>query len=52
MSALPQNSILLPKLVAFIAIVVIGYFIAKALEKILDKVLERVSFNGWVERVA
>jgi hypothetical protein len=40
----------LPKLVAFIAILVIGYFIAKAIEKLLDKVLDRVGFDRWVER--
>jgi hypothetical protein len=40
----------LPKLVGFLLILVIGYFIAKAVAKILDKVLERVGFDRAVER--
>lgn len=39
-----------PKFVAFLAILVIGYFIAKAIAKIVDKVLERVGFDRAVER--
>ncbi len=40
----------LPKLVGFLLILLIGYFIAKAIAKILDKVLERVGFDRAVER--
>jgi hypothetical protein len=40
----------LPKLVGFLVILVIGYFIAKAITKILDRVLERVGFDRAVER--
>jgi hypothetical protein len=40
----------LPKLVAFLLILVIGYFIAKAVSKVLDRILERVGFDRWVER--
>jgi Conserved TM helix len=40
----------LPKLVAFLLILVVGYFIAKAIGKILDRVLERVGFDRAVER--
>jgi hypothetical protein len=40
----------LPKLVAFLAILLIGYFLAKMVSKIIDKVLERIGFDGWVER--
>jgi len=40
----------LPKLGGFLLILVIGYFVAKAIEKILDKVLERVGFDRLVER--
>jgi hypothetical protein len=40
----------LPKLVAFIAILIIGYLVAKLIERVLDKVLERVGFDRWVER--
>ncbi|MDQ3660950.1 MAG: hypothetical protein M3454_07840 [Actinomycetota bacterium] len=39
-----------PKLIGFLLILVIGYFIAKAVAKILDKVLERVGFDKVVER--
>jgi hypothetical protein len=40
----------LPKLVAFLLILLIGYFIAKLITRILDRVLERVGFDRWVER--
>jgi hypothetical protein len=40
----------LPKLGGFLLILVVGYFIAKAIEKILDRVLERVGFDRLVER--
>jgi hypothetical protein len=40
----------LPKLLGFLLILVIGYFIAKAIGKILDRVLERVGFDRAVER--
>ena len=39
-----------PKLIGFLAIVIIGYFIAKAIAKIADAVLERVGFDKAVER--
>jgi len=39
-----------PKLIGFLAIVIIGYFIAKAIAKIADTVLERVGFDRAVER--
>jgi len=40
----------LPKLAAAIVIFIVGYLIAKALEKILDKVLQRAGFDRLVER--
>lgn len=40
----------LPKLVGFFLILLIGYFIAKAITKILDRVLERAGFDRAVER--
>jgi hypothetical protein len=40
----------LPKLVGFLLILIIGYFVAKAITKILAKVLERVGFDRAVER--
>jgi hypothetical protein len=39
-----------PKALAFIAILVIGYFIAKFVRKLVDRVLERVGFDRAVER--
>jgi Conserved TM helix len=39
-----------PKFIAFLGILVIGYFIAKAISRILDRVLERIGFDRWVER--
>ena len=40
----------LPVLLGALLILVIGYFVAKALEKATDKILERVGFDRWVER--
>ncbi len=40
----------LPKLLGFLLILGIGYFVAKAVEKLLDKLLERVGFDRLVER--
>ena len=39
-----------PRLVAFLVILVIGYLIAKTIGKVVDKVLERVGFDRAVER--
>jgi hypothetical protein len=39
-----------PKLLGFLLILVIGYFIAKAVEKILNRLLERLGFDRVVER--
>ncbi|HVW44167.1 MAG TPA: hypothetical protein VHC18_22740 [Amycolatopsis sp.] len=39
-----------PKLVAFLVIMVIGWLIAKAIAKIVDKILDKVGFNRAVER--
>jgi hypothetical protein len=40
----------IPKLVGFLLIVLIGYVVAKILEKVVNGVLERVGFDRWVER--
>jgi len=48
--ALAAIATFLPKLGAFLLVLVIGYFIAKALEKGTDAVLERIGFDRWVER--
>jgi hypothetical protein len=42
--------VFVPKLLGFLLILGIGYFVAKAIEKVLDKVLERVGFDRIVER--
>jgi uncharacterized membrane protein len=39
-----------PKLLAFLVILVVGYFIAKVLAKAIGAVLERVGFDAAVER--
>ncbi|MFD9706157.1 hypothetical protein [Lentzea sp. NPDC059081] len=39
-----------PKLAAFLLILLIGWFIAKAVAKLVDKLLERVGFDRLVER--
>jgi archaellum component FlaG (FlaF/FlaG flagellin family) len=41
---------IVPKLLAFFVILLIGWFIAKALSKLTNRLLERVGFDGWVER--
>ncbi|MEU6076344.1 hypothetical protein [Micromonospora sp. NPDC047074] len=48
--ALGSVMLFLPKAVAFVAILVAGWLIAKAVLKIVDKVLERVGFDRAVER--
>lgn len=40
----------LPKLIAFLLILAIGYFVAKLMAKVVDKVLEKVGFDRAVER--
>ena len=40
----------LPKLIGFLLILIIGYFVVKAIAKIVDRVLERVGFDRAVER--
>jgi Conserved TM helix len=40
----------IPKLIGFLLILIIGYFVAKAIARVLDRVLERVGFDRWVER--
>lgn len=39
-----------PKLLGFLVILVIGYFVAKLLAKLANALLERVGFDRWVER--
>jgi hypothetical protein len=40
----------IPRLLAFLAILVIGWFLAKAVAKVVDRLLERVGFDRAVER--
>jgi Conserved TM helix len=40
----------IPKLIAFLLILAIGYFVAKLISKVIDKVLERIGFDRAVER--
>jgi Mechanosensitive ion channel, conserved TM helix len=40
----------IPKLIGFLVILVIGYFVAKLLAKAVDGILERVGFDRVVER--
>lgn len=40
----------LPKFLAFLAILIIGWLVAKGIEKVLDRILERVGFDRLVER--
>ncbi len=39
-----------PKLLGFFLILLIGWFVAKALSKVANALLERVGFDGFVER--
>jgi Conserved TM helix len=41
-----------PKLLGFLVILIIGYFVAKILAKVVDGVLEKIGFDRWVERGA
>jgi hypothetical protein len=49
-SAWSNIATFVPKLVAFLVIVVIGYLVARIVSKILAKVLQRVGFDRLVER--
>jgi hypothetical protein len=40
----------LPRLIAFLAVLLIGYLIAKAIQKAFNAILERVGFDKLVER--
>jgi hypothetical protein len=48
--ALRAVLLFLPRAVGFVAILVVGWLIAKAVLKIVDRVLERVGFDRAVER--
>ena len=42
----------IPKLLGFLAILIVGYFVAKLVAKVVDGLLERIGFDRWVERGA
>lgn len=44
--------VFVPKLLGFLVILIIGYFVAKILAKVVDGLLERVGFDRMVERGA
>ncbi|MER7442627.1 mechanosensitive ion channel family protein [Micromonospora avicenniae] len=48
--ALRSVMLFVPKAVAFVAILVVGWFVAKAALKIVNRILERVGFDRAVER--
>ena len=49
-SAWQHVATIVPKLLGFFLILLIGWFIAKALSKLTNSLLERVGFDDWVER--
>jgi hypothetical protein len=40
----------LPKALLFVLILVVGFIVARIARKVVDRILERVGFDGWVER--
>ena len=48
--ALEEGALLLPKIGYFLLILIVGIFIAKFVQKILTKVLQKVGFDRLVER--
>jgi len=49
-SAWQHVATIVPKLLGFFLILLIGWFIAKALSKLTNSLLERIGFDDWVER--
>jgi hypothetical protein len=49
-NALSTAAEFLPRFLGFLAILIIGYIVAKAIAKVVGKVLERVGFDKAVER--
>src|SRR5215217_558251 len=43
-------AVFVPKFVGFLAILIIGWIVAKLLARLADGILERVGFDRWVER--
>lgn len=40
----------IPRFIGFLAILIVGFIVAKALQRVFDRVLERIGFDRWVER--
>ena len=40
----------IPQLIGAIIILIIGYFVAKALQAVVGRLLQSIGFNGWMER--
>jgi mechanosensitive ion channel-like protein len=40
----------IPKFLGFLVILIVGYVVAKLAQRLVDALLERVSFDRWVER--
>ncbi len=40
----------IPQLIGAIIILIIGYFVARALEAVVGRLLQSIGFNGWMER--
>jgi hypothetical protein len=49
-SAWEDVATFVPKLLGFLVILLIGYFICKLIARVVDGLLERVGFDRWVER--
>jgi len=49
-SAWQHVATIVPKLLGFFLILLIGWFIAKALSRLTNSLLERIGFDNWVER--
>ncbi len=41
---------ILPQIALFLLILIVGWIVARAIEKLLDALLERIGFDRWVER--
>lgn len=41
---------LTPKIALFLVILIVGWFVAKLVARVLDTVLEKIGFDRWVER--
>ena len=40
----------IPQLIGAIVILIVGYFVARALQAVVSRVLQTVGFDNWMER--